>query len=102
MSLGLALAKRRDVTNVKGFIGGASVMRNQPKWRAGESFQRGRLMVPQYPFNTETAIWRCSVVPSARPLQSFFSVLCFPTGVLPLRCRLPFRRDVTGGMWVAS
>lgn len=70
----------------------------------GVSFQRGRLMVPQYPFNTETAeIWRRSVVPSARPLSNlFFSVSCLPTGVLPLRCLLSFRRDVTDGMWVAS
>jgi len=42
-------------------------------------------MVPQYPFNTETAnIWRRSVVPSVRssPIIYFF-VSCLPAGVLP-------------------
>jgi hypothetical protein len=48
----------------------------------GGSFQRGRLMVPQYPFNTETAnIWRRSIVPSARPLSNlFFFRLVSPNG----------------------
>jgi len=69
-------------------MSGVSVMRNQPRRHAGRRF-RGRLRVPQYPFNTETAnIWRRSVVPSARSSNHFFFVSCLPAGVFPLRCLL--------------